>query len=366
MLTGENAALAGSYRPRDRRIPDSSWAYDDSSGTRLYWIRDSHRGAVRSVLLPQDTDPEQEVTMSLVRVAEGVAHVDLYRTDGDLTARLAVEVDDVWSIPRAGWAGTGMDLSVTVTRQDACLTAVAIDVTVQRTDGAPGTLVAFSLPHFSAATPEVEVYPYAAVTGDILSCDMLTNELTGGRWYRTVIDAGIPLPLAIPASDGEIMQDVRVGMRVSGYVKLTVLTGIWDGDDSGAGDIQRPAWWHHDIEAFAADAVVGRARGILGTVTDLQVIADADDSGCARLARQARVTATAHGTNENAVVVDLAHPLTGSHCSCPHFARGHFCKHLVATTMLIGQRTRGGWPGARSVSADNELVRRYLRAAGKD
>lgn len=328
-------AMAASRQSPDRRVAPAAWCYDDPSGARMYWLdgspSDSPAVFTHGALRRRDDDPPQDVTAAVVRVGGSVVHADIYDVDGDLRARLLADCDDIWTVPDARWSGAQVDVSDAVVCDNATLTALGMDVTVDDAgDGEDVTpsILPSSLPHLQTASDPGEVYPYAAICGRVLDVGLVTNELTGRQWYRTVVDVSLPLPLALPA-DQEVVP--RVGSQVAGYVRLCLSTGIWDEDGSDVSSLDLPSWWHRDITTFADDAVVGRARKILGAVSDVTV-------------EGRSVTATVFGTSAYDVTIDLDRPLSASTCTCPHHERGFFCKHLVATSLLLGHRHSAAAP----------------------
>lgn len=234
-------AAAASRRSPARHVPASAWCYDDASGARVYSVGGDGRTCgtwdVAYVSAPVAVSscehiPRQDLSASIVRVHGTVAHLDLVDGDGDLVARVLADCDDVRTIPEAGWWGTQIDLDEAVVRDTVTVSAVSVDVTVDGRDGAldaadrePSVLAA-SLSHLTAGDDPAKVGPFAAVAGRVLDVDLVTNELTGRQWYRTVVDVSLPVVLALPVDVSEVP---RVGSWVSGYVRLCVSTGIWDG-----------------------------------------------------------------------------------------------------------------------------------------
>lgn len=176
--------------------------------------------------------PRQDLSASIVRVRGTVAHVDLVDGDGDLVARVLADCDDVWTIPEAGWSGIQIDLDEAVVRDNVTVSAVSMDVTVEGRDGVldaadrEPSILAASPSHLTAGDDPAKMGPFAAVSGRVLDADLVTNELTGRQWYRAVVDVSLPVVLALPV---DVSEAPEVSSWVSGYARLCVSTGIWDG-----------------------------------------------------------------------------------------------------------------------------------------
>lgn len=321
-------AASTARRSPDRRIPDTVRCYDDASGMRLTWISGYEETCARATVRPRTSDPRQGLTASLVRIEGSVVQADLSGSDGDVVTRVLADCDDVWTVPDASWFGMRLDESACATREDVALTAVALDVEVGVEFGAGTDADGGQVPSLlSAPLPQVsedvlDAAPHAVIVGRVLSAELVTNELSGRAWYRTVVDASLPLPLALP-SDVE----PQVGAWVTGYVRLAVSTGIWDTKGTVTSALDLPARWHGDIADAAGEDVMARAAERLDTVTELRI-------------EGPYATAQVFGEQDRQVVVDLASPAEASWCSC--HAPEVLCSHVVATALLLGARTAEG------------------------
>lgn len=315
-------------RSPDRRIPDAVRCYDDPSGMRLTWISGHEETCARASVPARAGDPRQGLAASLVRIEGSVVQADLTGSDGEVIARVLADCDDVWTVPDAHWLGTRLDESATARREDVTLTAVALDVEVDvevdavtETDGGhvPSIL---SAPLPQVSEDFLDAAPYAAIVGRVLSAELVTNELTGRRWYRTVVDASLPVPLALPEDTAP-----QVGSWVTGYVRLAVSTGIWDPKGTVTSAVELPAGWHGEITDAAGEEVSARAAGRADTVTELRV-------------EGAYATAKVFGERDRQVIVDFDSPAEASWCSCN--APEVLCAHVVATALLLGERAAEG------------------------
>lgn len=84
------------------------------------------------------------------------------------------------------------------------------------------------------------------------------------------------------------------------------------------------------------------------------------------------VTALVKGTSLYQVRLDTEQP-EESTCTCPHFADGHYCKHIVATALVFNQALEGGDPATQNLAPcetdlpqGTTVLGRYLDRVSKD
>jgi len=92
-----------------------------------------------------------------------------------------------------------------------------------------------------------------------------------------------------------------------------------------------------DLRQAAGERSFGRGLGYLTAVGDLEIGPD-------------EVTATVYGTDDYAVVLDLAGGGLSGGCSCPYGQDGFFCKHLVAVGLTV-LRLGEALPARRAAAA---------------
>lgn len=220
-------------------VPASYRCYDDPSGARLLmWDRPAGPGsaggrttATVAGLYPAEGAPL--LPARLVRVHGEVTHVDLYTAEGDVVARFFASCDDARSVPEARTVDGRLDLYGEISVPQASVTAVSVDTNVfvdeasfraaaREAGEVPVGLVCPSLFRVHSTGDPEDAEPCALVSGEVLSSERVTNSLTGVDWYRTVVDAAVPLTLALPA---DLPVAPLAGTWIAGYVKMCVGTG---------------------------------------------------------------------------------------------------------------------------------------------
>lgn|GEM_PF-6375663 len=293
-----------------------------------------------------DDDPAPEVTFP--------AHLD--------------RAADPRPLPTVGQRGNGLDLNGAVTCEGIRLTGVSVDLHVHATADAardaerragrvPMPLVSPSLLQAYGTGRALDVDPYSVIWAEVLACALVVDPDTGDPWYLATVDALTPLTVAIP---GTTTPGPAVGTWLTGYVRLSVAATAGaveaPGDTApvGAGTpavpVTLPDRWMGDILTLADERVVDRASRLPDAVT----VTTVDES---------TVTAIVQGTRAYDVRVDLYAPLSGSTCTCPHFAAGHFCKHLVATAAVLSGTGPEDMVGGYGESDNDDLVPLFLEHA---
>lgn len=178
-------------------------------------------------------------TVEVWQVMPGTAEVSLLGKDGETHARFLAFVDDPHMYPWYPLSSVGKPARY----DNFQLGAVAVDVEVYDSVGewevhqgahddgihpSPSFIASpwlFAL--YAGDASAQEASPISMFKAVVKEVHVVTNQLTGIKWYRAVADCGFDCVLALPIDQ---TPPPRPGSVVEGKVFLTGTTGFWNPD----------------------------------------------------------------------------------------------------------------------------------------